>query len=371
MLGNKPRLSKVMAEAVVAIQSISKELVWKVHFEIATMQERAADVACIGLYYFGKQTMEEIRSSMYDDVRRSYVRSILACPQNLRWKVLLVASRLELVCGRMAVLQKFINRAWLEVPEKSKSVVFLECSRVEEYIGNVDVARDILKRARVEVRSDWKIFMESVMLESRQGNLKGAIAAVQEALNVHPGAGRLWSIFIHLCHRVECCALQSIVQGPTKHEVLLHALSRCPKSGEIWCEGSRSHLNPALLDCFDLTSVQRYLCFAAQFTPQYGDTFLESLRLEIVTQTLLVSILIELRIPVQWFLSTFLSEDEETDTYSLARNTPLLLSILAEYSPTLELKEAIIAVENMQYEFSTEIHTSQLQLDCLRRRYCT
>jgi la-related protein 1 len=150
---------------------------------------------------------------------------------------LLVASRLELQCGRYHLIRGLLNRAWVEVPDKSKSVVFLECSRVEEFLGDSDLARQILQRAKTEVRSDWKVFMESVLLELRQGDLRQAVVLVIEALAVHPGAGRLWSLLIHLCHRCECLyadvRLLTALHIPSKQAVVLQALSRCPKSGKL------------------------------------------------------------------------------------------------------------------------------------------
>ena len=55
------------------------------------------------------------------------------------------------------------------------------------------------------------------------------------------------------------------------------ALKEVPKSGEVWCEGARIHLNP-LSKAFDLETAGKYLGFAVQFTPQYGDSFMECLR---------------------------------------------------------------------------------------------
>lgn len=45
----------------------------------------------------------------------------------------------------------------------------------------------------------------------------------------------------------------------------------------MWCEGARIHLNP-LSKAFDLEIAGKYLGFAVQFTPQYGDSFMECLR---------------------------------------------------------------------------------------------
>lgn len=58
---------------------------------------------------------------------------------------------------------------------------------------------------------------------------------------------------------------------------MIQALKEVPKSGEVWCEGARIHLNP-LSRAFDLDTAGKYLGFAVQFTPQYGDSFMECLR---------------------------------------------------------------------------------------------
>lgn len=320
--GSIPIMPRVITESDIAIHSISKELIWKIHFEVACIFERANDVTSAGLFCkTNKNHLERIRSHLYDRVRISYLRSLLSCPPNLRWKVLLVAARLELLCSEFDRSRILLNRAWIEVPEKSKAAVFLECSRFEEYAGNISLAREIISKAKFEMRSDWKVFMEAVQVELRQGNLKEAVSVGRDALSVHPGAGRLWSLLIQLSHRCECLNFDvKIVDLPSKYDVLLHALSRCPKSGEIWCEAARIHLNPLIPDSFDLTLAQRYLGFAAQFTPQYGDTFIEILRVEFIIRAILLRTLNSLGIDKETFVGLFLSEDLESDAYDMAWN---------------------------------------------------
>ncbi|CAM9882397.1 unnamed protein product, partial [Ectocarpus sp. 13 AM-2016] len=156
-----------------------------------------------------------------------------------------------------------------EVPEKSKSHVFLECARLEEFTGNLECARQILERARVETKSEWKasccLF---VLLEIRANDWQRAATEAQEALKVHSGAGRLWAVLVQLKQRDSDQAQQASLK---------QALKEVPKSGEVWCEGARIHLNP-LSKAFDLETAGKYLGFAVQFTPQYGDSFMECLR---------------------------------------------------------------------------------------------
>ena len=54
----------------------------------------------------------------------------------------------------------------------------------------------------------------------------------------------------------------------------------------MWCEGARIHLNP-FSPTFDLDAAANNLIFAARFTPQYGDSFLEHLRLKFIDQCLI------------------------------------------------------------------------------------
>ena len=57
-----------------------------------------------------------------------------------------------------------------------------------------------------------------------------------------------------------------------------------PKSGEVWCEGARLAMadNANNRNC-KFVHAEDYLNFAIQFTPQYGDSFLEMLKLYILT----------------------------------------------------------------------------------------
>lgn len=52
---------------------------------------------------------------------------------------------------------------------------------------------------------------------------------------------------------------------------------------QVWCEGARTHLNPTS-PAFDLALAAKYSEFAIQFTPQYGDSFMECLRLQLLVE---------------------------------------------------------------------------------------
>lgn len=260
-----------------ACQSISKELMWKIYFEAAQIEERAGN---LGLS------------------RAAYVKSVEHCPENLLWKVWLGGSRTELNNDNIDVARKLLTRALKEVPTKMRSIVLLECSRLEEYAGNIDKARRILQKAKHEARHEWKVFLESVLLEMRSNNIEGAIVEAKEALKIHSGTGRLWAVLIQLQQgkdgrdqgirsQLKVCAksfrsrFSPFSSSPPfsyrNVQVFRRALREVPKSGEVWCEGARIALNNN-----EPADARRFLDFAIQFTPQYGDSFIEYLRLEIM-----------------------------------------------------------------------------------------
>lgn len=298
---------------------------------------------------------------------------------------------------------------------------------MEEFANNVGASRRILARARVEVKGEWKVFLESVLLESRAGNYRAAVRLADEALVLHAGTGRLWAILVLICHRLEglmpvakrnrvrmkdseragngdkkrgkerdkegnrgavervheseCLgvtsdavdtpSLSSKLEGsmtggedspistfdnpnsgtkvgtgerdheeqeyasdddaaypiPSKLAVLLRAIQEVPKSGEVWCEGARCHMNPLHIASFDLSSAQKFLSFAVQFTPQYGDTFMELLRLEMILQVILPRVLNVLGVSIVSFFRRFLAHDVDADCVCVLNDYGWLQSV--------------------------------------------
>jgi len=252
--------------------SISRELLWKVHLEAAQMQERAAVLAVED-----NTKNLDLRTAL-KATRRSYAKAIMLCPPNLSWKIWLASGRTEVSCGNTNVARELFLRAYDSVSEKGRSTVLLECARLEEYCGDLALSRSILCKSRQQFgKSDWKVWLSSVNLECRCGLRERAIAFAQEALNIHRGTGRLWAALIQLRHD----------EGELyQMKVLKFALQAVPKSGEVWCEGARIYLNP-FSPTFDLQAASRHLSFAARFTPQYGDSFLEQLRVNMIDQWLI------------------------------------------------------------------------------------
>jgi len=161
--GGKGDLTKLRDFIEKSVLTISKELIWKVYFEGGQIEERAGNLNL---------------------ARQYYIQSAINAIPTLRWKVWLSAARLELLENKEEITKIFLNKALEEVPIKTKSIVLVECARVEEYFNNLLKAREYIDRAKKEAKHEWKVFLESILLEMRAGNIKGAIKEVLEALNI-------------------------------------------------------------------------------------------------------------------------------------------------------------------------------------------
>ena len=248
-----------------ATKSISRELIWKVHLEAAQSLERAAHFAT-------EQDKNLSLSKALSESRKRFVMTIASCPENLRWKVWLAAGRMELTAGRSLQARKIFLKSYEVVPGKGKALVLLECARLEEFVGNTKLANAILCKSRSEEGSDWKVWLQSVNLSLRHGHHDEAISLAIQGLQLHSGTGRLWSALVQL---------RAKDSNESQMKALKQALHAVPKSGEVWCEAARIFLNP-LSTQFDLETALQHLEFATKFTPQYGDSFIETLRLLLV-----------------------------------------------------------------------------------------
>ena len=240
------------------------------HFELAQMEERLGE---------------------FERARDAYACSIHACPFNLRWKIWLSGARMELLSGspaRVAVARALLSRALEEVPKKMRCMVLLEQARAEEFLGFLPEARRILRQAQTESKLEWKVFLESVLLELRANRIDDAIHEAEAALEVHNGTGRLWAILIQLKQKQKHALGHRLghASGSLKQQwaIFKLAIKEVPKSGEVWCEGARLVLNPHATKYFNLRAAKRFLNFAITFTPQYGDSFIEYLRLKMILE---------------------------------------------------------------------------------------
>ena len=91
--------------------NINRELCWKVNIEAAQTYERLCD-----------------KHSTVDYL----ISSVQTSPENLKWKIWLIASRSEYKLGNETEARKLIERCLLEVPQKQVSMALLEYAKFFE-----------------------------------------------------------------------------------------------------------------------------------------------------------------------------------------------------------------------------------------------
>ena len=134
----------------------------------------------------------------------------------------------------------------------------------------------ILRHAILHLVDEWKFGIELsnfLVITNRQLE---AFLFCKNLLKGQIGAGRLWTLFIHIVHeyRIDFAVIRRMF-GPEKalryFRIALHYVA---KSGELWCEGARIFLDPTSPH-FSLQNARIALNYAVIFTPRYGDTFIE------------------------------------------------------------------------------------------------
>ena len=129
-------------------------------------------------------------------------------------------------------------------------------------------------------KTEWKTHFETVLLEIRSGFFSEAEDLVHQSLQVHFATGRLWATLIQLQH----ARAKTDQDYDQVYHTFNQALQEIPKSGEVWCEGARLAMADKTANKhFDYTQAENFLKFAIQFTPQYGDSFIEMLKLYTLT----------------------------------------------------------------------------------------
>lgn len=80
------------------------------------------------------------------------------------------------------VATKLLGRACESVQHKQSSIVLLELAKFHEYRQNYTQLRKVLSLARTQAKTDWKIFFESILAETRHAHFEEALKQVKSAL---------------------------------------------------------------------------------------------------------------------------------------------------------------------------------------------
>ena len=132
-------------------------------------------------------------------------------------------SRIETRAGRIDVVDQISHLAQKVAPSKMVGVVIVDRARSFEAIGDRNKASEVLRCARHSCGQDWKVWLESVLVELRQGNWHGARELAAEGVKRHPGTGRLWSLHI-----------QTLTTDEERHAAFLQALEHVPSLPSDW-----------------------------------------------------------------------------------------------------------------------------------------
>jgi tetratricopeptide (TPR) repeat protein len=223
--------------------NVSRELEWKIFIEAA-------------------QTLERVGN--YEKAVGYLTNAVLASPENIKWKLWLIASRLQMLMGQNDKSRETIERCCYETPQKQMPTALIEYSKHFEMRGEIERAREIMDHAKRLSKNEWKTHFEAVMFEIRVGCFRQAEEMVTTSLEVYFATGRLWATLIQLQH-----ARAKTKQDFTLvYNTFMQALNEIPKSGEVWCEGARlSMVNNPENPHYNPAQAEKCLEFAIQFTP--------------------------------------------------------------------------------------------------------
>jgi tetratricopeptide (TPR) repeat protein len=196
------------------LRHISKEFHWKIHMELAHCYSRLKN---------------------FERSKEHLNKAVLDCPDSIKWKLLIVYSRILINEGDLECARKCIERACFDVPPKQVSVALLEYAKYFEICGETGRALEIMDKVKIKFKNEWKIQFEVVMMLIRLGLFDRAERELEESLNIHSSTGRLWAIYIELLHK----KARTPEDFEYAHSVFKKALIEIPKSGEVWCEGAR------------------------------------------------------------------------------------------------------------------------------------
>lgn len=236
-----------------ALGRVSHDVTWKLWFLLAQFQDRAHEVVA---------------------ARTSLAQAVATCSVKDHWKIWAGAARIELANDNPAAAELLLLYALKYGPQQRQLSVLLDLARLAEHERNLDMARGLLQLAPVFDRSDCRVPMELMLLEFRAGRLPHALAYALTALDDVVPSGRFWGILIHL---------SSALSPATQRRVIAAGLQSVPKSGEIWCELGRWALN-LHNRIFSVPLARQVLDVALHFTPQYGDSFIEYVRVELLSR---------------------------------------------------------------------------------------
>lgn len=292
----------------------------------------------------------ELEAENVELCRKLLRDAVMSTHSKTRGLVYLDCSRVEEYLGNLDVSREILRRAQIEVPGECK--ICLEQAMLEARANNYVEAMNAAVKA-VEFHSGagrlWALLIQLVpkaWRSDRKRTKKIAFQIMEKSNSSSEDAGcpngAVSSSYSSVAVTDTERSLEVIdsastfeklkVLKPSKEpnvrdvstmQVLRKSLLKCalqevPKSGEVWCEAARCCLNPMeKLSDFDLSQAHRYLSYSLVFTSQYGDCFIEKIRLELLSQVLLGDLLSLCGVNVKAFYERFFEIDVADSTADL------------------------------------------------------
>ncbi|MES1906908.1 MAG: hypothetical protein MHM6MM_000133 [Cercozoa sp. M6MM] len=288
------RLVKRLTES--ALAQVGAEIAWKVRARAAwiaawclqNVDVHRSDSPALS----DKSHLDQDRDSDRERDIMRYARRLLrdaeaTAPKNLRWRIALLAARVEAGQRNFAEARRLTQRALQSVGKRLRAVAVADAARLEHLGGDVERSESLLRSHIENDGSDWRLHRELVGLLLRMRRPAHAALALAQALHSTGecgDCGRLWALAIEVARVPEAAPVLAVllhdnaVDGddvsdvhsvssvssvlaalnldgdvfvdescPIDVPLLLarRALCRVPKSGEVWLAAARLAMCPA------------------------------------------------------------------------------------------------------------------------------
>jgi la-related protein 1 len=208
--------------------------------------------------------------------KKRLVNAFIYSPENLKWKIFILGARIEIRYANCENALSLLNQCVSFIPSKQQGFLLIEYAKYYEMKGVMDKAAKMYEEAIKIDGSNWKTWFEHLQFYMRCNNLNKALDVTDSALEIHSNTGRLYASLIQIMH-IKAKTTEDYLAA---YEKFKSSCAKIPKSGEVWCEGARLVMN-SKHPKYNLAKAKKYLEYALHFTPQYGDSFIEMMKLAI------------------------------------------------------------------------------------------
>ena len=189
-------------------------------------------------------------------------KAVEACPKNeVLWMML---AKEKWMSGDINGARTVLGRAFKQNPNNED--IWLAAVKLEAENDQVEEARKLLGLARDQAPTD-RVWMKSVVFERVLGNIDSALDLVINALQLFPGAAKLWMLKGQL--------YEDMAMVPQAREAYATGVKAVPKSVPLWLLYARLEENAG-----SVTRARSVLDRARLAVPKSDELWRESVRVE-------------------------------------------------------------------------------------------